>query len=243
MTLMEMVARKTNMSRVSTMCMMGDENTRAFLSKLKKGAFAPDESMVEVCGFDPDLEGFEVISLALAMPPKPPVEEEEDADEEKELEQAKQRAGKSPKPSPRSTAATDSRSGRPSPRRGANSRAHDGAQTGKERRTANREAREQPPRLREGRGPQADAGRALYRVRLAVAPSRQTSAKGLLQVESFTASDARARALGVNPPAQAGRRRDRPSSGRASTTPATMTAGPLPLRRRLPKKAGADQRH
>ena len=146
MTLMEMVARKTNMSRVSTMCMMGDENTRAFLSKLKKGAFAPDESMVDVCGFDPDLEGFEVISLALAMPPKPPVEEEEEVDEEAELAQAKQlvlekvtqafaqKHGRDPTQQERAAIAAAAEA----KLQGFTT----GSQTGKERRTANREARE-----------------------------------------------------------------------------------------------------
>ena len=146
MTLMEMVARKTNMSRVSTMCMMGDENTRAFLSKLKKGAFAPDESMVDVCGFDPDLEGFEVISLALAMPPKPPVEEEEEVDEEKELEPATQlvlekvtqafaqKHGRDPTQQERAAIAAAAEA----KLQGFTT----GSQTGKERRAANREARE-----------------------------------------------------------------------------------------------------
>ena len=91
MTLMEMVARKTNMARLSLMVMTPDENTKAFLSKLKKGAFAPDESMVDICGFDPDLEGFDVISLALAPPlPKVAPVEEEAVDEAPELEAATQ---------------------------------------------------------------------------------------------------------------------------------------------------------
>ena len=146
MTLMEMVARKTNMSRVSTMCMMGDADTRAFLSKLKKGQFVPDESMVDVCGFDPDLEGFEVISLALAPPiPKAaPIEEEED--EEKELEQAKQLVLE------KVTQAFAQKHGRDpnSQEKAAIAAAAEaklqgfttGSQTGKERRAANREARE-----------------------------------------------------------------------------------------------------
>ena len=91
MTLMEMVARKTNMARLSLMVMTPDENTKAFLSKLKKGAFAPDESMVDICGFDPDLEGFDVISLALAPPlPKVAPVEEAAVDEATELEAATQ---------------------------------------------------------------------------------------------------------------------------------------------------------
>merc|ERR1719482_2557175 len=127
------------------MCMMGDENTRAFLAKLKKGQFVSDESMVDVCGFDPDLEGFEVISLALAMPPKPPVEEEQ-VDEEQELAQAKQLVLE------KVTQAFAQKHGRDPTQqeRAAISAAAEaklqgfttGSQTGKERRAANREARE-----------------------------------------------------------------------------------------------------
>ena len=126
---------------------MGDENTRAFLGKLKKGQFVPDESMVDVCGFDPDLEGFEVISLALAPPlPKAAPIEEEEEDEEKELEQAKQlvlekvtqafaqKHGRDPTQQERAAIAAAAEA----KLQGFTT----GSQTGKERRAANREARE-----------------------------------------------------------------------------------------------------
>jgi len=147
MTLMEMVARKTNMARLSLMVMTPDENTKAFLSKLKKGAFAPDESMVDICGFDPDLEGFDVISLALAPPlPKVAPVEEAAVDEATELEAATQlvmekvtqafaqKHGRDPTKEEKAAMADVAEAkltGRTN-----------GSQTGKERRSAHRVARE-----------------------------------------------------------------------------------------------------
>lgn len=68
MAILEMVARRTAMRRVSLPVMAGDDATRAFVASLKKGAFAEDASLAALVDFDADLEGFDVFSLPLAAP-------------------------------------------------------------------------------------------------------------------------------------------------------------------------------